>query len=346
MSLQQFPGLIDVHTHVREPGAVHKEDFTTATRAALKGGFTFIIDMPNNVVPIFSSELLNQKISLAKIKKKCDVGFHFGTDGKNIDTFKDIGNRPEVFGLKIYANHTTGNLLIEDTALLENIFKTWEFKKPILVHAEDDKLEYMLILAKRYDRNLHVCHVASKNSVTLIKKAKNNGQSVTAGVCPHHLFLTIDSIVKLDSYALMKPPLGTVEDQTSLWEGINDGTIDIIETDHAPHTKEEKKQTPPPFGVPGLETTWGLMCFAVQKNKITMKRLIDLMHKNPQAIFNVPRQPDTYFECDPEKPYMIGEDGYETKCGWSPFEGWQGYGKVETVFLRGQIMVRDGKIIK
>ena len=267
MSLIKIPGLIDAHVHLREPGATHKEDFYTGSRAAIAGGFTFIIDMPNNPTPTITKERLEEKIELSH-KAMCDIGFHFGTNGKNIEEFEKVKNNPHVFGLKIYCNHTTGEMLIEDLDLIEKVFAGWESNKPILVHAEGEQLKTALIMAQKYNRVLHVCHISQASEVELVRVAKKNLQKVTAGVCPHHLYFNKDVVEKMKGYAMMKPPLGTQEDIDALWVGLNDGTIDIVETDHAPHTREEKESEKPPFGVPGLETALGLMYKAVHDGKI------------------------------------------------------------------------------
>lgn len=141
---------------------------------------------------------------------------------------------------------------------------------------------------------------------------------------------------------MMKPPLGTKKDQDALWQGLSDGTIDLVESDHAPHTKEEKLAEKPTFGVPGLETTLGLLFKAVRDRRITEKDVIRLLYDNPKRIFNISEQKNTYIELDPTKSYIVGDDGYQTKCGWSPFDKWQVYGKVERVTLHGkQIMSQD-----
>ncbi|MDQ5954541.1 MAG: Amidohydro-rel protein [Patescibacteria group bacterium] len=335
MSLIKIPGLIDVHVHLREPGATLKEDFYTGSRAAIAGGFTFIIDMPNNPTPTITLERLEEKVELAK-KAICDIGFHFGTNGKNIEEFEKVKNNPHVFGLKIYCNHTTGEMLIEDLELIEKVFAGWDSNKPILVHAEGEQLKTALMMAEKYNRVLHVCHISQKSEVELVREAKKNLQKVTAGVCPHHLYFIKDAVLKMKGYAMMKPPLGSQQDIDALWTGLNDGTIDIVETDHAPHTREEKESEKPPFGVPGLETALGLMYKAVYDGKIQEEDVIKFLYTNPKKIFNIPEQVDTYIELDPTVPYIVGENGYETKCGWSPFEGMELYGKVQKVFLRGK----------
>ena len=337
MALQRFPGFIDIHVHLRDPGATHKEDFVSGSRAAIKGGFTFVCDMPNNPSrPTVTITCLQEKIDASQKKAICDVGFHYGTNGNNLDSFPFAFGNPHVFGLKIYCNHTTGGLLVEDEKHLDSIFASWESTKPILVHAEGELLMNVLALAKTYGRRLHVCHVSQAAEIALIRHAKIDTQPVTAGVTPHHLFLTEKDREKLRAFVSVKPEIRGAKDRGALWAGLEDGTIDIVESDHAPHTKEEKKSETPPFGVPGLETTVGLLMKAAREKKWLRSYFVPLLYENPKKIFNIPDQGKTYIELNPDKPYIMGEDGYETKCGWSPFDGWELYGKVQTVILRGK----------
>lgn len=301
--------------------------------------------MPNNPTPTIYTERLEEKIRLAE-KAVCDIGFHFGTDGKNIDQFEYAMGNDAVYGLKIYCNHTTGEMLIEDHKLLDVVFSAWNSDKPILVHAEGEQLETVLHLAKKYNHRLHVCHISQASEVKLVRQAKAKGELVTAGVTPHHLYFTKDSEFKIKGYGLMKPALGTKEDKDALWEGLLDGTIDIVESDHAPHTIDEKKKDPCPFGVPGLETTLGLMYKAVKDGRIDENDVINFLYNNPKEIFQIPDQEDTYVELDPDIPYIVGESGYETKCGWSPFEEMTLYGKPQTVVLRGKKILENGKILE
>jgi dihydroorotase len=344
MPLTKYPGLIDVHVHLRDPGATHKEDFHTGSRAAVKGGFTFIIDMPNNAAPIITSERLDEKISLIKQKSVCDIGMHYGTNGHNTETFLTVWGRPEVFGLKIYCNHTTGEMLIEDRPLLEGVFKAWESPKPILVHAEGPQLRMAIEMAKTYGRRLHVCHISLAEEVEMVRTAKKIGQDVSAGVCPHHLFMTGADRDKMKGYAMMKPPLGTQADQDALWQGLNDGTIDLVETDHAPHSKEEKEKDPPAFGVPGLETAVGLLGKGIAEGKMPKTLFQTVLYDNPKRIFNIPDQPDTYIEIDWDKKFIVTPP-YKTKCGWTPFEGWELTGAVETVRFKGKDILKSGKTV-
>jgi dihydroorotase len=339
-----FPGLIDPHVHLRDPGATQKEDFATGSRAAVRGGFTFVCDMPNNPIPTISIGRLEEKIRTSQKQAIIPIGFHYGTDGKNMESFAEAWSNPHVFGLKIYCNHTTGTLLIEDEKIITQIFASWNCDKPILVHAEGEKAALSIALAKTYKRRVHICHISQKSELEMVKKAKQKHMSITCGVTPHHLFLTQKDIVKLHSFGLMKPELTDQPNQSALWEGIHDGTIDVVETDHAPHTKEEKLGEKPPFGVPGLETSLGLLCLAVQKKTIQLDDVKRLLYEKPMSIFHIPTQEQTFIEFDPDRPFQAGEDGYETKCQWSPFDGWELYGKVETVVLGGKTIIYKGKI--
>lgn len=306
-----------------------------------------MVDMPNNPTPTISKERLEEKIQLSESKAVCDIGFHFGTNGKNTEEFAGAAADPHVYGLKLYCNHTTGEMLIDDLTLLEKVFEAWPASsgKPILVHAEGVQLAAAISLGFLYGQRIHVCHISQAIEVELVRRAKAKGLPITAGVCPHHLYMTEEAKERMKGYATMKPPLGTTEDQKALWAGLNDGTIDIVETDHAPHTKEEKEKEPPAFGVPGLETMAGLMFLAAKDGKIKFDDVVKFLYTNPKKIFNIPDQPDTYIELDPEEEYVIGADGYESKCGWSPFDGLKGCGKVMTVVIRGKKVVENGKVL-
>jgi carbamoyl-phosphate synthase/aspartate carbamoyltransferase/dihydroorotase len=346
MAITRYPGLIDIHVHLRDPGATQKEDFHSGTRAAVKGGFTYILDMPNNpTCPTITIDRLKEKISLAKQKSLCDIGFHYGTDGKNMDSFPRVWKNPHVFGLKIYCGKTTGELLIDNPDVLEHTIAAWKSEKPVLVHAEGDMLKLCIELASAYSRRLHVCHISQINDIELLQRAKSRKQLITAGVTPHHLFLTKNDVRRLGNYATVKPQVGDENTRLALWEALSDGTIDIIESDHAPHTRQEKACSAPSAGVPGLETTLGLLLRAKIAKKLTREQIVDFLYTNPKNIFSIPDQTDTYIELDEQKPYIAGVQGYETKCGWSPFDGWQLFGKVEAVILRGKPLVQNGVIV-
>lgn len=336
----RWPGLIDIHTHLRDPGATWKEDFIHASRAALSGGFTYILDMPNNLMPTFSVTALEDKVSRSR-NLGCEIGFHFGTDGKNLDQFPLVWDDPYVFGLKLYCNHTTGNFLVDDPVVVERVMRAWESEKPILLHAEGEILVQVLQIAFLLKKRVHVCHVSAKIDILTISMFKKKGMILTCGVCPHHLFLIKKDEKILGSYALMKPNLGTLEDQSALWSAVIDGTIDIVESDHAPHTIEEKKSSSP-FGVPGLETTLGLMLLGVQQKRLSIDDVKRLLYVNPKTILSIPDQKDTYIEFDSDKPWIVHSQNLQTKCKWSPFDGWEVFGKVERVVVYGKKVYEDG----
>lgn len=345
----RLPGLIDVHVHLREPGATQKEDFETGTKAAIAGGYTTILDMPNNPTPTVTPLALQEKIKLAEGRIYADVGFHFGATRDSIQYFPEVSDK--VFGLKLYMNHTTGELLIEDEELLEKIFSAWtkavpagRQEKPIMVHAEGETLQKAISLAKKFQNKLHVCHVSLSKEVAMIKQAREEGLKISSEVSCHHLFLTEADANRLGSFGMMKPPLRSKEDQEVLWQGISDGTIDMIASDHAPHTKEEKLSEKPPFGVPGLETTLPLLLTAVSEGRLTVERLIELTSANPRKVFGLPRQEDTYVEIDPTIRYTLNAEHLFTKAGWTPFAGMEVRGKIKKVVLRGQL-VYDGENI-
>lgn len=340
MTPLRIPGLIDVHVHLRDPGQTEKEDFYTGTSAAIAGGFVTVIDMPNNASPITTYERLDEKRRLAKQKAVCSVGLYAGSLGDNADELRRM--EPYVMGLKLYLNKTTGNFLI-DRKSLERIFSYWDSKKPILVHGEEDILPDILQVVAKTGKRLHVCHVSKKSELSIILAAKKSGLPVTCGVTPHHLFLTDADIKKLGTYALMKPELGTKSDQRYLWDHLSE--IDVIESDHAPHTISEKHSALPPFGVPNLDTTLPLLLTAVSKNRLTMDEVIRLCHTNPARIFTIPTGTDTYVEIDPEEEYTVRQSDLKTRCAWSPFEGWKMKGRVKKTVIKGKTVFENGHIV-
>jgi len=337
--LLEIPGLVDVHVHLREPGGEQKEDFETGTRAAVAGGYTQILDMPNNIPPTITDKNLDDKIRRAKGRIWCDLGFNFGATVDSTKYFKKIYKK--VFGLKVYMNQTTGPLLVDREKDLELIFKSWQSNLPIMVHAQDEKVEVAVKLAKRYKKRLHVCHITA-NQIDIIDQARKDGLEISCEVCPHHLFLNKDDVKKLGPLGVMKPPLLSKKDQEKLWENLD--KIDMISTDHAPHTLEEKyDQSSPKFGVPGLETTLPLILEAVSKKLLSIERIIELTATNPRKIFKLPKQPKTYVVIDTSKTYKISKKKLFTKCQWTPFNNLFGKGEIKKVVIRGKIVFEGGK---
>jgi carbamoyl-phosphate synthase/aspartate carbamoyltransferase/dihydroorotase len=295
MTLLRLPGMIDPHVHLREPGATHKEDFTTGTRAALAGGITAVLDMPNNPgEPTVSPEALAHKRALVEKNAVCPVGLHYGATASNMGTFEQVA--PQVFALKLYLDHTTGDLKVEELEVIRDIMREWPGEKPLLVHAEDRTLAMVLGLIPSVGRGAHFCHVSERVEIELIRDAKERGLPVTCEVAPHHLFLTEEDVARLEGFGIMKPPLKRRTDVDALWANLN--VIDMIATDHAPHTRNEKESEHPPFGVPGLETSLPLMLTAVHERRLSLDRMVEMMHTAPARIFRTPRQPGTYIEVD------------------------------------------------
>lgn len=339
MSTIILPGLIDPHVHLRDPGQTHKEDFYTGSSAALAGGYTTIVDMPNNSVPITTEELLDQKISIADKKIVCDIGFHFGTLGDNYSEFTKIYEK--VSGIKIYLNMTTGGFIIDKQKLSE-IYSAWESSKPIMLHAEDDVSDLVLSTLKKIPRKTHICHVSSQKELEFVMKAKDMGLPITCGVTPHHLFLNEADGKKLGSFGHMKPYLKPEKDRQFLWNHL-DG-FDLIESDHAPHTKAEKLSDNPPFGVTNLETTLSLMLTAEAEAKITRKQLLQKLHFEPAKLLGMKLDEKTKIEVSMDE-YKIKNENLLTKAGWSPFAGKKVIGKVKKVYLRGDLVFNNSKIL-
>ena len=336
----KLPGLIDVHVHLRDQGQTYKEDLFTGTSAALAGGFTTILDMPNNKIPITSIESLKEKQTIADEKIVCDVGFYFGSLGKNLKDFKKVYS--EIFGLKIYLNQTTGNYIVNEK-VFKKICEAWPKGKPILLHAESDVIGQMIEIAGKAGQRIHICHISSQNEFQTIINAKNKGYKITCGVTPHHLFLSKEDEKKLGPFGMMKPSLKSKKDIDFIWNDLNH--IDVIESDHAPHTVEEKKSEKMPFGVPGLETTLPLLLTAVFEKKLSINKLIEMCFENPKRIFNIKTDDNTWIEVDEKEEYIIDNKNLKTKCGWSPFNGWKVKGRVKRVFIRGKKVFEDGKLL-
>ncbi|HEX6383293.1 MAG TPA: amidohydrolase family protein [Anaerolineae bacterium] len=336
-----LPGLVDVHTHLRVPGGEHKEDFATGTAAALAGGITTILAMPNTSPPLATPGTMRATYRQAQATIRCDVGLFAGVSPAHVDQLPALA--PRSIGLKIYLNDTYGPLRVDDLPTLLACFRTWPQHKPITVHAEKQSVAVAVGLAAAFNRHVHFCHVSRHQEIVLVDYAKKRGLPITCEVTPHHLFLTAADAVRLGPLSDMRPVLGTQRDVDALWHHIDD-TIDCIATDHAPHTLAEKHAANPPPGVPGLETSLPLMLTAVRDGRLSLERLVELMAINPRRIYNLPQQPATHVEVTME-PYTISNEGLQTKCGWTPFAGMEAAGRVRRVMLRGQIVYEDGQVL-
>jgi len=340
MSSLRLPGLIDVHVHLREPGGEQKEDMTSGSAAALNGGVTMLLDMPNTNPPIVGQATLALKQQLADQKALCDVGFYVGATEANAQEAADLAG--QAVGLKVYLDQTYGPLQMRNLAALLAHFRAWPAGRPIAVHAEGLSAAIAIGLARSFGRRLHLCHVSLADEIALVRAAKESGAALTCEVTPHHLFLTEADARRLGPYGEMKPPLATEADRAALWANLD--VVDCIATDHAPHTRAEKDGGAPPPGVPGLETMLPLLLTAVADGRLTVERLVELTHETPRQIFCLPAQRETWVEVDPEARYTLSSRNLRTRCGWTPFEGWPVQGQVRRVVLHGWVVMEDGQI--
>jgi carbamoyl-phosphate synthase/aspartate carbamoyltransferase/dihydroorotase len=339
----KLPGLIDPHVHMRDPGATHKEDWGSGTAAALAGGFTLVLAMPNTNPPIFNQKSLDQALLSASSKAHCDFSQFVGAGPHNAESIPNLASRAA--GLKMYLDMTYGQLRLDKMTLWQNHFQHWPRTSPMVVHAESRTMAAAILLAAIYKRPIHIAHVALKEEILIIKAAKQRGFQVTCEVAPHHLFLSSDDFSQINSKGEypgrteVRPRVASKEDQQALWDNLD--VIDCFATDHAPHTLTEKDSDNPPPGFPGLETALPLLMTAVHQNRLTLDELIQRMYLNPRRIFNLPIQPDTWVELDPDKEFIIHADNHISKCGWTPFEGFKVRGQVERVFLRNQLVYEN-----
>lgn len=338
-----LPGLVDVHVHLRSPGGEHKEDFRTGSAAALAGGFTTLLAMPNTQPPLVSLDYWRVAQTQAISQSLCDVFLYAGASAEHLDQLPLLSARAPA--LKIYLDQTYGPLRVRGLNVLEGVMAGWNVDKPICLHAEEESVAVGIALAAVFGRHIHFCHVSRRSEIELIARAKERGLPVTCEVTPHHLFLNENDARRLGPYGDMRPTLASSDDQAALWEHIN-STVDCIASDHAPHTRAEKERPEgAPPGVPGLESTLPLMLTAVAQGRLSAGRLEELLARNPRRIFNLPEQAETWVEVDPEAEFVFPEHPLYTKCGWSPFEGMRLHGRVTRVVLRGREVVRDGIVL-
>jgi dihydroorotase len=358
-----LPGVIDVHVHLREPGGEEKEDFESGTMAAAAGGVTFVLDMPNNSPAVISREELAAKRALVEPKAKVNFDLYMGAaineDGTtNVDEFL----ASDAIAYKIYVGSSTGNLLVAHKDGLEEIFaKVGKTDRLICVHAEDEYLirqniikykgqddpmihgrirtdevayeatKMVLHLAKKYGARVNICHMSTKRELDEFALFKSD--RITCEASPHHLFLTEIELSKQGNFAKMNPPLRLKKDCNALMEGIRNGMVNMVATDHAPHLKSEKEKGywDAPAGVPGLETSLPLMLDAVNHGQLTLEDVVRVMCAEPANVFGLTDKgrlevgADADFvvvDMDLEKTIENNGPGAKyTKCGWSVFDG-------------------------
>jgi dihydroorotase len=365
--LYVLPGFIDSHVHFRDPGAPAKEDFLSGTRAALAGGVTTVLDMPNTQPTTASLEHLRAKAALVATKAVVDYGLYFGATDTNIEEAASLAT--EVAALKLYMGSSTGSLLVTDFSPIYRHFSTFPLSKPIVVHAEDEQaLKYFaasahgdhnqarppvsaqialsraLAIAERTGRAIHVAHTTTQRELELILEARQKGVRVTCEVTPLHLFLNADDQRRLGNYGKVNPPLRSPSDQQALWRLFD--SIDTIGTDHAPHTRAEKDQPyeKAPSGMPGVQTMLPLLMTAVSAGKVSLGDIIKRCVSNPARIFGlqnkgalaVGKDADIVL-FDPQPISVITNQQILSKCGWTPFAGTKVVGKIEQVYVRGTL---------
>ena len=335
-------GMLDPHTHLRDLEWAHKATFTSETHAALAGGYTAVFDMPNTPPTTTTQANLRIKLDALQSQVYCDYGVFFGASQAHNQT--EYNGLEGVCGLKIFNNATTGTLLIDNQAERQAHYQAWDNGRVIAVHAEGETVRDILAIVRQTRRFTHFLHISTAQEINDLREAKEEGLPISIGVCPHHLYLTEDDLPTLGNLGRMKPELKTRHDQTALWDALQAGVIDVIESDHAPHTLTEKHDPSGRvvFGVPGLETTLPLLLLAVHERRLPLEQIPRLLAENPRRIFGVPTQPDTYTDIETDTRWNIDRTQLKTACGWSPFEGMTVFGRVERVVIRGQV-VYDGE---
>jgi carbamoyl-phosphate synthase / aspartate carbamoyltransferase / dihydroorotase len=311
---------------------------------------TTLLAMPNTKPPIFDEATLEIALTAAQQKARCDYGQYIGAGPDNADIAASLA--PKVAGLKMYLDSTFGELRLDDMTLWTPHFQKFPKSAPMVMHSESRTMAAAILFSSIYAHPVHIAHVSLKEEILLIKAAKERGIKVTCEVCPHHLFLTAPSPLRPspsgrgvggEGRTEVRPRLATQADVDALWANLD--VVDCFATDHAPHTLEEKDGDNPPPGFPGLETMLPLLLTAVSEGRLTMDHLLEKLYTNPMRIFNLPEQPETWVEVDENAVYEIKASDQFTRCGWTPFEGWQVKGKVTKVVIRGKTAFDDGKVL-
>lgn len=380
-----LPGLIDCHVHFRMPGAEHKEDWNFGSMAAVHGGVTTVLDMPNNLPPITTAKLLEEKRKRIAGKTYCNFGLFFGATSTNSG---EISNAKNIAGIKIYMGSSTGTLLVSKKEEQKKVFEIGKkLGKTVVVHAENEELikenisifekenspeihskirsnkvaqtacRQALELQKLAKNKLHIAHASTKEEMQLISMAKKSGKNlISCETTPSHLFLDRGQLAekRLQNFAKVNPPLREKSDIMALWNGLKNGTIDCIATDHAPHLPEEKKKNywEAPSGIPGIETMLPLLLNSANAKKISLEKIVELCCENPAKIFKIAERgkiEKNFFAdlavIDLNKSQKIENSELFTKCKWSPFNGWKLKGVVDTTIVNGKIAFNGGKIV-
>jgi dihydroorotase len=370
-----LPGAIDAQVHFRDPGKEYKEDLGSGSRAAVRGGVTSFLEMPNTDPPTTTQAALDEKLARAAQKCVANYGFFIGATPDNL---ADINTAAPVCGIKIFMGASTGSLLVNDPGDLERIFANGS--RLIAVHAEDENrirarrqqfagrtdpaahseirdnesarlaTALALSLSKKYRRRLHILHLSTREEVEMLRRDKPAW--VTAEVIPNHLLLNTADYARLGTLVQMNPPIRTPADNAALWDGLHAGVIDFIATDHAPHTLEEKAQGFPkaPSGMPGVETSLPLMLTAMQEGRCTLAEIQKWMCWGPAEAYRIPNKGRILEGWDADltlvdldRPRVVHNEDMFTKVRWSPWAGRTVTGWPTHTIVNGEIAFENGR---
>jgi dihydroorotase len=380
-----IPGAIDDQVHFREPGLTHKGDIESESRAAVAGGITSFIEQPNTVPNAVTQEILEEKYQIAAVKSFANYSFMMGATNDNLEEVLKTNPR-NVAGIKIFLGSSTGNMLVDNEATLEKIFSSTAML--IAVHCEDEatiknnlalfKEQYgddVPVTAHHLIRSAEACYISSSKAVALAKKtgarlhifhlstAKEmelftnkialEDKKITAEVCVHHLWFTDEDYKTKGNFIKWNPAVKTAEDRKELWKALNDGRIDVIATDHAPHTKEEKSQSylNAPSGGPLVQHAVVAMFEAHHQGKISVEKIVEKMCHNPAKIFKIEKRgfvKEGYFAdlviVNPSLPWSVKSENILSKCGWSPFENFTFKSRITHTFVNGELVYNNFKV--
>tara|TARA_B100001057_G_scaffold398787_1_gene409516 strand:- start:1790 stop:3097 length:1308 start_codon:yes stop_codon:yes gene_type:complete len=377
--LTVLPGCIDTQTHFREPGSTDTEDLHSGSKAAIVGGITSVFEMPNTNPPTSNMVEFQKKLDLAKNRMYCNHAFYFGATADNAKDLASLESLEGCCGIKLFVGSSTGNLLVAEEDDIDKVFQN--SSKVVAVHSEDEailKVNKKLIkegdvhthpiwrsvecaisstrrivrIAERHNKKAHILHVTTKEEVDFLSQHKGN---ITFEITPQHLTLYApDCYERLGTYAQMNPPLRDKAHYDRLWYAVRNNLNDTIGSDHAPHLKVNKDKIYPntPSGMPGVQTLLPLMLNHVNEGKLTLKQLINLVCENPVKIFGIKNKGfikkgyDADFTIiDMNKIIEIKNENIESKCGWSPFNGFKFKGTPVSTIVNGKIKMNNGKIL-
>jgi dihydroorotase len=372
--LAVLPGAIDVHVHFRTPGGLHKEDWDTGSMAALAGGVTTVLDMPNTDPPTTSVEALEAKRALVAPAARVNYGFFLGATAHNA---AEAARAPNAAGLKIYMGSSTGGLLVHANDQLDRIFG--EYPGRIAVHAEDEQIiragslrhhaatdpavhalirnatsarratERAISLARRHRRGVHICHLSTREELDLVRAAAD--PRITCEVAPHHLVLTEEALAQIGNLAKMNPPLRTKDDTEALWDGLAAGAVACVASDHAPHTLAEKAAPywEAPAGVPGVQHLLPILLDAAHWGRLTLERVAEVTAAGPARLFGIqgkgriaPGLDADLTLCAMGIARTVERADVLSKCGWTPYEGMTLHGWPVTTLLGGAVVYDRG----